>query len=229
MAGERTLFAFGDSIVAGHLYPRDSFIDRAAARMDMTVSKFAVNGATVMPSENVVEDQVHSAPSTSPDIVVFDGGTNDAYARVLTHVGIPGAPFAPPGPRTTFAGAFEHLIAAITERYAEVPIVYVSAHTLAARPLAAQRAVRATALEVCSRHRIPVADVSLTALDTRDDEMRVAYSFDSLDETGRPGAATTTGAWFSDAGPRPTGTHPNIEAMDRFYVPAVVEAIRRLG
>lgn len=43
-----TVYAFGDSIVAGHKYKKQSFADFTADQEGMILQKFAVNGATVL-------------------------------------------------------------------------------------------------------------------------------------------------------------------------------------
>ncbi len=45
---DKKLYAFGDSIVAGHKYDKASFVNFVSSKEGMDLSKYAVNGATIM-------------------------------------------------------------------------------------------------------------------------------------------------------------------------------------
>jgi lysophospholipase L1-like esterase len=221
----RTIYAFGDSIVAGHKYRKASFVDFVARHEGMTLTRMAVNGATVMPSRNAIADQVADAPATAPDYVLFDGGANDAYPSTLTKLGFVTAGFRGPFEITTFAGAFEDLIARIKSKYPHSKLVYVAIHKLGARDARSQEALRRLELAICAKWKVAVADL-YPLLDTNVDANRVEYSFDSLQPNGLPGTAATTGSWGPDRAHRPTGTHPNLVAIEKFYAPAVSKILR---
>ena len=99
LTGKKVL-TFGDSIVDGHLYKKAGFMEFVAEQEGMSVRKYANNGACVMPGNPVdeeglggmiLEDQIRKAAEDGhdPDYVVFDGGTNDAYAPVMEKLGDP--------------------------------------------------------------------------------------------------------------------------------------------
>jgi lysophospholipase L1-like esterase len=222
----RTVYAFGDSIVAGHRYTQASFIDFVARQEGMTLVKKAVNGATVLPSSNTIVDQLASAPAGQPDYIVFDGGTNDAYPATLDKLGAVSNGFDSELDVSTFAGAFENLIARMREKYPEADIVYTAVHRLGARDVETQEALREIELEACKKWGVTVADIYSTDLDTTDVTKRVTYSFDSLQASGLPGTADTTGSWEVDGVLRPTGTHPNFPAIEEFYAPVVASTLR---
>lgn len=221
-----TVYAFGDSIVAGHLYPRTSFVDLVARSEGLALTKRAVNGATVLASSKTIVDQLAGAPTAVPDYVVFDGGTNDAYPATLDKLGEVTQGFDADLNLNTFAGAFENLIAAAKGRYPGADLVYVAVHKLGARDIVAQEALRTLELAICVKWGVAVADLYASDLDTTDTTMRVAYSFDSLQENGLPGTAETTGSWMQDGVLRPTGTHPNFPAIEQFYAPTVSNVLR---
>jgi lysophospholipase L1-like esterase len=79
----KSVYAFGDSIVYGHVYPH-SFVDVVAEREGMSLTKFARNGATIgadaHASGGQILTQVEQATDIAPDFVIFDGGTNDAQS-----------------------------------------------------------------------------------------------------------------------------------------------------
>ncbi|MGI5186891.1 GDSL-type esterase/lipase family protein [Promicromonospora sp. CA-289599] len=213
----RSVYAFGDSIVAGHAYAR-GFVNLVAEREGFSLTKYARNGATVMEAgypAGTVRQQVRAARATSPDLVVFDGGTNDAEAifKAGRAVGSVSETFDPAGFESgTYAGAFEATVYEMRSKWPSARIVYVAAHKLGSRDWGTQLAVRDVTLQAAEKWGVTVADVFAdTTFDTRDQAQRVNYTFDGL-IGGYPG----TGG---------SGTHPNIAGMTRFYVPVLTEAL----
>ncbi|HMR48905.1 MAG TPA: SGNH/GDSL hydrolase family protein [Arachnia sp.] len=221
-----TIYALGDSIVAGHQYQKGSFPNFLGWQEGATVVKAAVNGATILPSTNHIGSQIAALPTASPDFVLFNGGTNDAYPANLTRLGEVSQGFDGPFDVSTFAGSFEDLLAGLQAKYPAADLVYVAVHKLGARDLAAQEALRELELAITEKWGVAVADLYTSGLDTADDDMRVKYSFDSLQASGLPGTAETTGSWGTGASTRPTGTHPNFPAIEEFYLPEVSRVLR---
>ena len=90
----KKVLTFGDSIIDGHLYKKAGFMEFVAEQEGMSVKKYANNGACILPGNPIDEaglggmvlsDQVEKAAAENEwaDYIVFDGGTNDAYAPVL--------------------------------------------------------------------------------------------------------------------------------------------------
>ncbi|KJK42724.1 hypothetical protein UK23_35935 [Lentzea aerocolonigenes] len=197
----KTMYTFGDSIVAGHTYPR-GFASLTAEREQMTLTKYAVNGATVNSGSNQILTQVRNASAQPPDFVVFDGGTNDAYPNTFN--------------RSAFTTAFDTTVRTMRAKWPSARLVYVTVHKLGSRDWNTQLAIREVTRQVCARYGVTVADVfGDTTLDTRVDSQRVAYTFNGL-VNGYPG---TDG----------TGTHPNLAGITSFYVPALTSALVRAG
>lgn len=213
----RSVYAFGDSIVAGHRYAR-GFVNLVAEREGIALTKYARNGATIMEAgyaAGTVRQQVRAASATSPDLVVFDGGTNDAEAifKAGLDVGSVSETFDPAGFESgTYAGALEATVHEMRSKWPDARIVYVAAHKLGSRDWDTQLAVRDVTLQVAEKWDLTVADVFAdTALDTRDQDQRIDYTFNDL-IGGYPG----TGG---------SGTHPNVAGMTRFYVPVLTKAL----
>ena len=212
----KTMYAFGDSIVYGHSYPR-SFVNLTAERELMSLSKYAVNGASIGPGGNQVITQVRNASTRAPDYVVFNGGTNDAgnissgrYGLGRMADGFDPARFD----KSTYAGSLETTLSAMRAKWPTARIVYVAVHKLGSRDWNTQLAIRAVTLQITTKWNVAVADVfNDTTLDTRADSQRVAYTFNSL-VNGFPG----TGG---------TGTHPNLAGISKFYVPVLSAALAR--
>ncbi|GLH96464.1 GDSL-type esterase/lipase family protein [Phytohabitans aurantiacus] len=209
----KSMYAFGDSIVYGHTYSR-SFPNLTAERELMTLTKYAVNGATIGPSSNQIVTQVRRAASQAPDYVVFNGGTNDAdlVYNNRYRVGAMADGFDPARfDNSTYAGSLETTISAMRTKWPAARIVYVTVHKLGSRDWNTQLALRAVTLQISSKWGVRVADVfNDTTLDTRISGHRVAYTFNGL-VNNYPG---TNG----------TGTHPNIAGMN-FYVPVLTAAL----
>ncbi|KUO16206.1 hypothetical protein AQJ91_36875 [Streptomyces dysideae] len=218
-----SVYAFGDSIVYGHKYPR-GFMNFLAEREDMTLSKYAVNGARVGPvsgdPSGKILTQVKQAGSASPDFVVFDGGTNDEIALLDDPGYAMGAISSSKDPAdfdtSTFAGSLETTIQAMQEKWPDAQLVYVAVHKLGSRDWDTQLAVRDITLQAADKWGVAVADLFADAtLDTRDDAQRAAYTFDNL-VNGYPG---------SDG----SGTHPNIAGVTEFYVPVLTARLVELA
>ncbi|MCD8049233.1 MAG: DUF4978 domain-containing protein [Clostridia bacterium] len=220
---DRTIYAFGDSVVAGHKYDA-GFADFAARQMGAELSYNASeNGAAVM--DGTILSQIESAPEEAPDIVIFDGGVNDAYstnAGKWGEVGDETADFD----TATFAGCFENLISQMKAKWGDdTKLCYVAVHKTAARDSDIQELLHEIELEACEKWGVIVADVySNPLIDTNDDTIRWNYTFDDLGSDYLPGTmATISSEKFSST--YPSGTHPNFRAIEEFYVPAVIETL----
>lgn len=223
LAGKRVL-TFGDSIIDGHLYKKAGFMEFVAEQEGMTVRKYANNGACVMPGhpvdENglggmILEDQIEAAARAGEqaDYIVFDGGTNDAYPPVMEKLGDVSADR---GETDTFAGAFRRTVEALRRYWPEAVLVYVAVHRLGYRERYVQEALRRIVLNLCAESGVIVADLyGKCELDTSVEQMCRKYSFDTLVD-GLPAP-----------GENPTGTHPNLEAIRKFYLPFVSEVLRK--
>ena len=199
----KRIYAFGDSIVYGHTAPKKSFMELIARETDIDLTMCAKNGATVIPgSGNDIITQIKNAPTLSPDIVVFDGYTNDAYAPVMEKLGSPKGCNATEFDNTTFAGAFEEIIYTIKQKWGKPKIVYVTVHKSAARDWAVQCALHNMTTSICKEWGVNVADVfANSSLDTRDGAQMTEYIIGK------------------------SGSHPNEKGCKRFYMPIVKKSL----
>ena len=217
----KTIYAFGDSIVAGHQYTKASFADFVATREGMELQKFAVNGATILDAGYMggqILTQVMDAPEEAPDYVLFDGGTNDAE-YIKNNEGVQyGSVTAEKNPdlfdTATFAGAFEKTVYEIKQKWPDAQILYTAVHKMGTRDNEVQEELHKLQLQICSKWEAAVANLyEDAALDTNDTNQKNNYTFDSLGSNGFPGV-------------NGSGTHPNLAAIEEFYVPIVAEALR---
>lgn len=217
----KTVYAFGDSIVAGHQYTKHSFADFAAEKEAMELQKFAVNGATIMDanySGGQILSQINGAPNDASDYVIFNGGTNDAEYLADKEDPVFGDVGENEDPESldtdTFAGAFEKTIYEMKQKWPNAQLIYVAVHKLGSRDEAVQEKLHELELMACAKWGVAVANLYDDAeLDTRNEEHKNKYTFNSLGGNGLPG---TNGS----------GTHPNFAAIEEFYLPIVTDALR---
>lgn len=202
----KTLYAFGDSIVYGHKYQKASFPNFVARIEGMNFTneqKFGVNGATILESEHQILSQIQAAPKEAPDYILLDGGINDAYETL---------------DETEFSKAFEATLTAIMEKWPTAKLLYVAVHKTNTREAVYQERVYTLATDVCSRLGVKVADLyghaDYDCLNVAENVTK--YAFDELGENGLPLSKGVS------------ATHPNLDAIEAFYVPAVSKAFREL-
>lgn len=211
-----SVYAFGDSILYGHNQPDTSMLRLMAERYAWKLSMFARNGATILPSENQILQQLHAAPQIMPDLIVFDGYTNDAYGAkgsdpfneagekpdITTRYGIVCGKGRSTFDPATFCGAFETILAAMKQKWPASGIVYLTVHKSGARDFSIQSTLHDLAIEMCREWDVAVADVfTNTELDTR-----------------RAGDMQT---YIIDA----SGSHPNKKCCEKFYIPQIIRGL----
>lgn len=209
----KTVYAFGDSIIYGHTAPQESALWLIADQYGMKLSMFARNGATVLPGENQILKQMETAPASTPDFVVFDGGTNDEYgSKGSDRFNSPGehpditcrygqVSGEEPG-GSTFCGAFIQLLGTIKRRWPGSKAVFLAVHKSGARDFAIQTQLHKLTVEMCGQWGVTIADLfAVPELDTRDSGQMRDYIIDG---------------W---------GSHPNLRCCREFYIPAIVRAL----
>ena len=118
------------------------------------MKKYANNGACILPGNPIDEaglggmvlsDQVEKAAAENEwaDYIVFDGGTNDAYAPVLDMLGDVSQKSVE---TDTFAGAFRKTVEAIQRNWPKAVVIYVAVHRLGYRERNVQKALHEIAL-----------------------------------------------------------------------------------
>ncbi|WP_261807003.1 SGNH/GDSL hydrolase family protein [Lapidilactobacillus luobeiensis] len=218
------LYGFGDSLIAGHEL-KIGLLDDYAAQAHLTLQNFAVNGASMIPpkpsdhtwaSENHIPDlakQLAQAPAVLPDLIVFDGTTNDAinYVDQQYPLGAPAVDYQPANfDLTTYAGHFENVLALMQAKYPFVPRYFVAVHHMPAIPLARQDRVQALAAQLCHKWSIPVIDLyGAGQINTFDTKMAARFSYNS-------------GSHPQDG----NGTHLNVAGYQRFYTPMLQAQIQ---
>lgn len=228
----KTVYAFGDSIVYGHNAPEKSFMRLLAEDYGMDLTMLAKNGATVVTTDsyakedpeeetadNYILNQIKAAPEQKPDIIIFDGYTNDAYGdkasdsfnssgahiNIWEHLGSISAGDTTDFDTSTFCGGFEKIIYEMRKKWEDVPIVFVTIHKSGARDWDTQCKLRELALEICKERNVDVADIYAdTSLDTTDSAQMSKYIINGA------------------------GSHPNVNACREFYIPVVAKKLNEV-
>lgn len=207
-----SVYAFGDSILYGHNQPQTSMLRLMERQYGWKLSMFAKNGATILPSENHILQQVDAAPKAAPDFIVFDGYTNDAYGPkesdpfnrvkgkpdITTRYGVVQGDKGTVFDQTTFRGAFELLIVTMKKKWPESRVVYLTIHKSGGRTFSIQTRLHDLTVRMCRQWGVAVADVfEDTEIDTRRTEDMRTLIIDG------------------------SGSHPNEECCLKFYIPTL--------
>ena len=197
---------------------------------NMDLAMYAVNGATVVNTDssekedaseskesNYIINQIRNASSEAPDMIVFDGYTNDAYGdpetdsfnskgahiNIMENLGEIQGSDAAEFDNKTFCGGFEEIIYTMKQKWPDTPIVFVTIHKSGGRDWDIQCKLRELAIQMCDEWGVYVADVfNDTSLDTNDPEQMKNYIINGA------------------------GSHPNVEACREFYIPVVTAAMK---
>lgn len=100
------------------------------------------------------------------------------------------------------------------EKWPDAKLIYVAVHKLGSRDIDTQEKLREIQLAACLKHDVKVADIYKNEeIDTTNVNNQNAYTFNELGNNGLPGK-------------NGSGTHPNLDAIEKFYVPVVSETLR---
>lgn len=206
----KSVYAFGDSILYGHNQPEKSMLRLMAEQYSWKLSIFAKNGATILLSENQVLQQVLAAPEAPPDLIVFDGYTNDAYGPketdpfnrlgektdITARYGVIQGSGAATFDHATFCGAFEELLNTMKQKWSQTGIIYLTIHKSGGRDFSIQSRLHELTVKMCASWGVTVADMfTVSELDTRHAEEMQAYILGG------------------------SGSHPNESCCRKFYIP----------
>lgn len=216
----------GDSITAGtHLTPAGGYARLLADRYSMTYENVAVSGGVI--PEGIISystgNPVHSVCGTigdmteDADYVVLSGGVNDFshYKRTdecHEDFGAITQGYDEELDTATFCGAFESMLKQAVLRWPGARILFLITHNVFKPTLEVNQEYDQVwvpaMLEMCGKWGVLCLDLyhgmpSLCLIET----LRDAYTYDA------------DGAGVGD------GWHPNLEGYEKYYVPAVRDAL----
>ncbi|WP_283680161.1 SGNH/GDSL hydrolase family protein [Lentilactobacillus sp. Marseille-Q4993] len=213
----KTLYAFGTSIVNGHL-ANTSFVEDICNANNIKYQKFCVNGAASRITDpNNIIDQIKNAPKEVPDFIVFDSIANDAYATVTDDPDTMGKityGFENELDPKTYCGALETICKMLETKYQGAKILYLATHKTPARDLRVQNIMHAVSLKIVHKWSIKVADLYTEGnFNGFLKQYQHDYSYDKVDENG------------SNHSVGGTGTHPNADGYRLFYDPIITQGL----
>ena len=218
---DQSMYAFGDSIMCGHAYPKAGPAEFTAEKEGMELQKFAVNNASIMEGSSeagTILEQISEAPSEEVSYILFNGGTEDLESIRSGNAEL-GELSAGKDPAafdaSAFAGAFEKTVYSLKEKWPEAHIVYLAAHKMGSGDAELQEKMYDLVTRICAKWDIAVADI-YKKLDTTDQEKKSAYTFDQLGANGLPGK-------------NGSGKYPNFKAVEEYYVPTIIGVLRELA
>jgi lysophospholipase L1-like esterase len=215
--------SFGDSIAFGDGNSGVGIADVVAQHMTATVWEYAKGGATIAwdaadaesESDTTKRQNIQyqvtkciSEHSQAPDIILLDGGTNDNGHGIT--LGEISDGYDAALDNTTYCGGLETIIKTLKSAYPEAILIFVLVHRMGSRDNAKQNSFANKAIEICNKWSVGLADVfHRSSLNT----FLAAYQ--------KYTNATT------DA-PNGDKTHPTQEGYEIFYLPIVMDEIKKL-
>lgn len=217
----KSLYAFGTSIVNGHL-ANTSFVEDICQANNMKYQKFCINGAAARVTDpNNIVDQITNAPEKTPDFVVFDSIANDAYAEVVDDpekLGKITYGYQDDLDSKTYCGALETICKMLETKYQGAKLLYVATHKTPARDLRVQNVMHDISLKIVHKWSIKVADLYTEGnFNGFLPQYQHDYSYDQVDQNS--GNHSVGG----------TGTHPNADGYRLFYDPMITQALISLA
>lgn len=206
----KTIAVFGDSIMYGAGSNAKGAVDLLAEKYGMIVNKYCVSGSTMgirTDDPQYTVNEVHHiakqvrnaiAASINPDIIVFNGGTNDIGGQIP--IGTMTAVYTEPQSESYFADGFETVAYLLKKNFVGVPIIYMRAHNMSSRSYTGQIEYGELGNGIAEKWGICVIDM-YKRMNTQLDEYRTIYLADY--------------------------THPNTDGYNKYYIPALEDFIFR--
>ena len=204
----KTVAVFGDSIMYGAGSDSKGAVDLLAEKYGMTVAKYCVSGSTMgirTDDPQYTVDEAHHiakqvrnaiAANISPDLIVFNGGTNDIGGGIT--IGTMSEVYTQPASESYFADGFETVAYLLMKNFVGVPMIYMRAHNMSSRSYTGQIDYGELGNKIAEKWGIRTVDM-YKRMNTQLAEYRTAYLADY--------------------------THPNEAGYNKYYVPALEDFV----
>ena len=210
----KVIYNFGDSIANGSGNDNVGYAEYMRNLYGCVVTDYAVGGATLSKvsgqAMSSILDQIDNASSTTPDIILLEGGANDyTQAREMGNMTSEFEFNSANFDSTTYIGALEMALNKLITKYPGTPIIWLYTHRENTRTEKTVGSVTVNfttmhdrSLETCKKWSIPVIDIyNESGLNTMLSYYRTTYTYNS------------------------DGTHPNSYGYIQFYLPYVKDKI----
>ena len=204
----KTVLVFGDSIMHGAGNNDNGIADLLSDKYGTISADYSVSGATMgvrTDDPQYTVDEVHHiakqvrnaiAASVSPDLIIFDGGTNDIGGEIP--IGTMSEVYTQPSAENYFANGFETVAYLLMKNFVGVPIIYMRAHNMSSRSYAGQVSYGELGNQIAEKWGIRIVDM-YKRMNTQLAEYRTAYLADY--------------------------THPNAAGYNKYYIPAIEDFV----
>lgn len=222
----KKLLLLGDSIMNGSGNNEYGVGEYLVKDYGVKLYKYCQGGARVgyFEGKNWMVEQVRRSihDKVDPDIIIFDGFTNDCHTNPPESEcdvplgemseGFEGFDiFAVSKDNTTFSNCFENIAAALKKYYPNARCLFIRPHRMVSRGEKCQVEYGERAIAICRKWGIPVCDLYKDCdFDTFREEDRDKYTNDSY-------------GWG-----RGDGTHPNARGYEERYMPVIEKSISKL-
>lgn len=218
----KRVLVFGDSIMYGSGNGGYGVAEYIAHDLKLDVGKYCVGGSRVgyFAGKDWMVQQVKRAIGDRADVVVFDGFTNDCCKTNKVSCDVPlgeeeegfdGFDIEKAGKEDSFSHCFQCILSALKSYFPNAALVFVRPHRMGRREEHVQILYGERAAALAKKWGAEVVDLYRdSGLDTFLPEHRDMYTNDSY------------GWGTGDC------THPNAAGYEKFYMPHIEEAIKKL-
>lgn len=214
---DKTILVFGDSIMYGSGNGGKGVGEYLQEKYGFSLSKYCVGGARVgfVKGKSWVVEQVRSAieKGEKPDIIIFDGFTNDCNSTNGVPLGekSEGGDIFKVTQDNDFSFCFASIVRALNEYFSKAQKLFIRPHKMGRRDAVLQVIYGERAVEICRNYGINVLDLYKDCdLDTFKESDRDEYTTDSY-------------GWG-----RGDCTHPNALGYEKKYMPLIYNAVENL-
>ncbi len=218
----KTIAVFGDSIMNGSGNADFGVGEYLVKDYGVRLLKYCVGGARVGFCEGknwLVEQVIQAAQEKiSPDVIIFDGFTNDCFRTDGVNFDVPLGEIKEGvtdimeiSKSADFSECFESIVCAFKKYFPAAKVVFARPHKMGRREDEAQRVYGERAVEICKKYGVAVADIyEDSGMNTFLPDHRDKYTAD------------TYGWGKGDS------THPNATGYEKFYMPIIEKKIKEL-
>lgn len=211
----KTVLSFGDSIMHGEGNDYVGIAELISLKYNTNAIDYSKGGATfgVATGREQISNQILRAIQNNEqaDVILINGGTND-----MRHV-----PFGAVADKDDFAygehgrnqfcQGMEYALGLLKDNYPDTPLLYIRAHDMMFSLERNELHYGKTALDICKKWDVPVADIfNDTDFDAHDEDIRYEYTY------------------HSRRCPYGDSVHPNRDGYYKYYVPLVVTELLEL-
>lgn len=211
----KTVFGFGDSIMAGDGNHGDGIAEVIADKYKMNVYDYGFGGATFGYREDrpSIHEQVSEAVKSEvvPDYILVDGGTNDYKLKRMGSIAPDDDYNYLVNGYTTFASGMEYCFGLLRDHYYDVPCLYIRTHEMFIYP-EQQKTYAELGFDICRKWSMPYVDLySDSGFDADDKDSVYRYTY------------------HTDDYPDGDGVHPNQDMYMEYYTPLVSDALYNIS